>query len=621
MSSFAPFFEDEHGLFGEASGDNNDSDEIEKICAWPSFAEPIGASPTLHEQVQQHDALLQAHDARLRHIEDRVAAVPAPVSVSAVAPQQLSCAVRGCPNRTGLEARTPPRDLVRHMQSRSHVDAALGFLPELLKTTWLACECASPDADSRLPVSVVVADVLSGRSAAVRDVFAAAGVVELTLCRVKSCLRIVLPRDAAAAAAVLDARRRAAELLLASDGGRKRARVSQQPSPPTDHDSRTVQGDQTVAIAFAADQRFDTPGAAYVLLDAVRNQLTVQMVRPPLDRPFHVVHVARQQRWMEHVIHFAPRVHALWQTHVAVADGGFVDAFVLLHPQIGASAASIESAAFRRELHERIACDEWLLCAGRDDGWLELVRRDDLGALPPTLIPLPLSHLMPHTVRLYDAAMRPALPLMSDAVPHAVASFERFAPRPDSSGHVTIEMLCKLHSWLLVAPSAAAPVSVASLEEAVATHRAVGVDAMASLVETIRVESETTQARAAIAANERSAAVLAEVERLRAENAALQLELHVVRNPVPRPLPSAQPYFCAAATSTAEAERELLARRHPFLLYRKNGDARKLRLCMQLPDGAFVHSNIEIGADGTHSCVRQVTAATLEELLFDQLLL
>lgn len=36
----------------------------------------------------------------------------------------------------------------------------------------------------------------------------------------------------------------------------------------------------------------------------------------------------------EKVIHYAPSQHEFWNTHVAVADSGFVDAFVLVHPSV-----------------------------------------------------------------------------------------------------------------------------------------------------------------------------------------------------------------------------------------------------------------------------------------------
>lgn len=119
-----------------------------------------------------------------------------------------------------------------------------------------------------------------------------------------------------------------------------------------DNDDGVLRGDQTVAIEFG--RRFSTPGQCYIVLDQAKNQLLVQLERPSRSSTmFHVAHVARMHRWMcvmpyrlfgfilmrcefyrEKVIHYAPNRHEFWNTHVAVADAGFVDAFVLVHPNV-----------------------------------------------------------------------------------------------------------------------------------------------------------------------------------------------------------------------------------------------------------------------------------------------
>ncbi len=164
----------------------------------------------------------------------------------------------------------------------------------------------------------------------------------------------------------------------------------------------------------------------------------------------------------------------------------------------------------------------------------------------------------------------------------------------DSALHdrIAVELLCKMSSWLLVAPSAAPPSALSSLERIVAAQRSVLAAATRPLIETVQIESETTHARAAIAARERTAAALSENAQVRAENAALQLELDLLRHPTPKPLPSVQPFFSKAVTEQA-AEAEQRARRAAFLLYRKHSDSASwLRICFQLSDESLVHSKI-----------------------------
>ena len=88
--------------------------------------------------------------------------------------------------------------------------------------------------------------------------------------------------------------------------------------------------------------------------------------------PFYVAHVARTHRWLQHVTHFAPNRQEFWQSHVAVATSGFVDAFAVVSKDVDIDLkidTELDNAA-REKLIANIACDEVLLCAGRSDGWM-----------------------------------------------------------------------------------------------------------------------------------------------------------------------------------------------------------------------------------------------------------
>jgi hypothetical protein len=63
------------------------------------------------------------------------------------------------------------------------------------------------------------------------------------------------------------------------------------------------------------------------------------------------------------------------------------------------------------------------------------------------------------------------------------------------------------------------------------------------------------------------------------------------------------------------AERQMLARDRRVALYYRRGDQKDLRLCVRLASDEFVHSKITQHDDGSVSCLRQVCAATVEELL------
>jgi hypothetical protein len=213
-----------------------------------------------------------------------------------------------------------------------------------------------------------------------------------------------------------------------------------------------------VAVAFGRD-KFSTPGAVYVVFDATTNQLRVQMKRPEIDgKPtsFHVAHVARMHRWMKHVLHFAPHRHKLWDSHVAVADSGFIDAFVLA---TAADVGDIDNVDDRERLYQRLASGELALCAGRSDGWLELVPVGEV-ARQSSRIALPLTHLQPHTFRRFDAQAQPSLPLVSERqapLPQFDVRMQHYAPCAvhTASTIVKLEMLCKCSGWFLVASGGA----------------------------------------------------------------------------------------------------------------------------------------------------------------------
>ena len=386
----------------------------------------------------------------------------------------------GCRNRTGFDAKASSADVARHAKSRYHVEAALGLATAAgLSGALLFCACTSA---TPAAAAIELPSALGVRNDMIASLFTSVARQMMCCNKACMRLRQpAASADADALRQARQQAATILSGILNEDGKRKRrrdyvARVTRvvrssnddddDSDDDSDNNSRNkhnnerndvgvsnsyidadahthknnnnnnnfddaagagsadvygeseVRGDQTVAIEFAANTRFATPGVCYLLLDHERGQLRVQQERPTTGggAHFHVAHVARMHRWHERVVHFAPSRHELWRSHVAVADHGFVDAFVLVHA--GIVLPRTLDADARHALFERIACDEWLLCAGRSDGWLELIRRDDLDAAGATLahlLPLPLSHLQPHAVRLYDARARPSLMLMSSA--------------------------------------------------------------------------------------------------------------------------------------------------------------------------------------------------------------
>jgi hypothetical protein len=626
-----------------------------------------------------------------------------------------------CINRTGVDDKSPARDVARHVRSRMHVEAALKLKSNTIHdvTGIDYCSCLSREEE----INVDIAAALGvQRNRDIVEFFQSAAAHNQLFCAHKTCLRVISPASAAALDALVGARRQAVEFLssfvFSSDGSRKRRRhvlpgsrqsrsngspPSSNGSPPADGEAR---GDQTVAVEFAA-ARFNTPGVCYLVFDAERSQLRVQRERPA-NAPFHIAHVARMHRWMEHVVHFAPRRHQFWNTHVAVADSGFVDAFVLVHPRLAVSAEF--DAETRRALYERIVAEDVVLCAGRSDGWLELVRACDLTSDTALshLIPLALSHLQPHSFRLYDAEAQPTLPLISEASANAVAPsldirMQHFAPQRVATTSLKLEFLCKVRGWQLVVAGAYDDAALA-YQRCVVDKQEDAAATLSTFLSIVELEAESQLALDAAAARKCAIEALSQAEVLRVANIALkqtladaersahsladrkqhalidhnnrlQAELAAAKEalanaqassaaataalgvatatatvaapaaaPLPqrptsptaaptsppmalrlppiapvvlrRARPALEPYM-STCQSRAEVERELSSCALRFALYGK-ADTDQLRLCVRLANGSFAHSKIST-RDGRFACVREISAPSLEALLFDEL--
>lgn len=501
-------------------------------------SEPMQPSPHHHSSSMwpTTSEVLANHETRISALEEQARTpmhVASPTSSSTVrSPSggggtlmiEAKCPFASCSNRTGFVITggrpAPPSHTVKHVKSKKHVEAALGLTqrdraePVLL----LMCSCQPPTA----PVSFDPRPFLSD---AFRPSFGGLA-ANITFCAHRACLRLV-----AADPDELEALRLAAEAARRSAGGRKRGFANRSDDDALDElgdadvDDEQLRGDQTVAIEFAA-VKFATPGAVYVLYDAARNQLRVQMERPPAAQPFHVAHVARMHRWMAHVIHLSPQHQEMWSTHAAVADAGFVDAFVLVSARVGLGAPHELTESARQTLHDGIAAGALVLCAGRSDGWLELMPRADVGS---SHIPLPLAHLHPHTIRLFDANAQPSLPLLSTPTAKAVGGtapafdvrLRHFAPKAVGGTELKLEMLCKMSGWHLVAGE----LGGSELVSAVDRERASGHERLELLLEMMELEAASQQAAEAAAARRRALDAIAEAEVLRRENVALKRRL------------------------------------------------------------------------------------------------
>lgn len=632
------------------------------------------------------------------------------------------CPMGECINRTGVDDKSPARDVARHVRSRMHVEAALKLKSNTIHDVTGIDYCSCVAREEEITVDIAAALGVQ-RNRDIVAFFQRAAAHNQLFCAHKTCLRVVSPATAAALDALVGARRQAVEFLssfvFSSDGSRKRRRhalagtrqgrsngsngspPSSNGSPPADAEAR---GDQTVAVEFAA-ARFNTPGVCYLVFDAERSQLRVQRERPA-NAPFHIAHVARMHRWMEHVVHFAPRRHQFWNTHVAVADSGFVDAFVLVHPRLAVSAEF--DAETRRALYERIVSEDVVLCAGRSDGWLELVRACDLTSDTALshLIPLALSHLQPHSFRLYDPEAQPTLPLISEASANAVAPtldirMAHFAPQRVATTSLKLEFLCKVRGWQLVVAGAYDDAALA-YQRCVVDKQEDAAAALSTFLSIVELEAESQLALDAAAARKCAIEALSQAEALRVANIALkqtladaernahsladrkqhalidhnnrlQAELAAAKEALAcaqassavataalgtatatatttaaaaapaaptrptaapaspptalrlppigpvvlrRARPALEPYM-STCQSRAEVERELSAGALRFALYGK-ADTDQLRLCVRLANGSFAHSKIST-RDGRFACVREISAPSLEALLFDEL--
>lgn len=560
----------------------------------------------------------------------------------------LRCPVAGCGAGTGLHVNAPPKDLKRHLQFRSHVEASLGLLSASLfggaPTRVDLCQCGSPPLAS-FAVCVESA-VKSDRNAQIAEFFKG---ITVRFCQNRTCLA---PVEATPA------------LLRAIDAAQERLRTDVYNTNGTRKKKRHLRGDQAVAVAFAS-AKFSTPGAVYCVFDASDNQLRVQMKRPETTT-FHVAHVARMHRWMRHVLHFVPHQHKLWDTHVAVADSGFIDAFVLAK---ASDVGDVDNAVDRERLHQRIAAGELVLCAGRSDGWLELA-----SVASPSLqsrIALPLAHLQPHSFRRFDAHAQPSLPLLSEGQGVPLSTFDvrmqHYAPCSvvPGSDTVKLEMLCKCGGWFLVAPSQSPR---GASEAALAEEQNRGRRILQSLVDVAELEQLSQQALEAAAARQRAIDAIEQAEQLRLQVISLsqrlaeadraarertapgdaelvariaQLERQLKQkqqvervatafDSVPRGAPVAlgivhreskqQSHtlksLLVSAVTVADVEKEMREANKSLALYYRRGDVQDMRLCVRATDtNEFVHSKILRKADGSFACVREVSASSLENLL------
>jgi len=373
-------------------------------------------------------------------------------------------------------------------------------------------------------------------------------------------------RHSGADSALHGARERAVQVLadaFNADGTRKRRRDR-------------LRGDRAVAIALHGEHPFASPGACYVVYDTAANQLRVQQALPTDPTvAFHVAHVARAHRWMEHIVHFDATSHTLWQTHVPVAEAGFVDLFVLVDPSLVPSlpvdAATREiGGPARALLYDKISSGEWTLCAGRSDGWLELRCAGAVG----DLIALPLSHFQLHSARVYDRHAPPTLLLASEARAASLTQSEaralqHFHPTPPEPTALALEMLCRCSGWHLVTRS---------------------------------------QPSAEVSTSARLAQALADVDALRRENERLREQVAARR--CSQVVDTDAVFAPAALCSKAEIEAWMATSSRRFALYQREAN---VVLCVRTK-AAFAHCKIKRTKTG-FLCAREVHAQTLSALL------
>jgi hypothetical protein len=547
------FFTDHHdhddGLLAQITDDSSPFDAVIVPNEWS-----IPRSPSPPHQQQRHaDPLVvrvDDHERRLcalEAVETRNTNTNANVtnnnSNAAASFTAALCPILGCGNSTGLGARSSPSDLRKHLALRAHVEAVLCLSPPTIfrQTSGHNLQMCSCDVNSAFVLDVGHQLSLRKRNNGISDFFRQVEADALHLCQNKACLGVKKTTPLLLRAVAVTQQHLRDKVYASAAKPHKRARspqddaqAEQEVDNANDNDDE-LSGDQTVAVAFGRE-KFSTPGAVYVLFDAANNQLRVQMKRPDIDgKPvsFHVAHVARMHRWMKHVLHFAPRRHKLWDTHVAVADSGFIDAFVLAS---ASDVGDIDNGDDRERLYQRMAAGELVLCAGRSDGWLDLVPAADV-ALQPSRIALPLTHLQPHTFRRFDAQAQPSLPLMSERQAPLQQQFDvrmqHYAPCnvQTASNVVKLEMLCKCGGWFLVAPTGAVAAAAAAASDAasesaqIEVARQQGRETMNSLIEAADLEELSQQALEASLARRRAIDAIEQAEQLRLQNISLSQRL------------------------------------------------------------------------------------------------
>lgn len=539
---------------------------LDGVSTFDPFFDDRLALPVADEPVAN---VLRDHGVRLERLEAHVfreqvavattESTPPVATASAPAVAPIACPVAGCGNRTGL-LQQESRHLAKHIASRTHVESALALgSPDQLRLGLGFCGCGEQGSGvTERTVMVDIAKCLGARRFEVASHFERLAAVPF--CAHIACLRV---RRTSADSALLEARERAAEALADAfndDGTRKRRRDR-------------LRGDRAVALALG-EAPFASPGVCYVFYDTTANQLRVQQALPadPAQTAFHVAHVARAHRW-EHIVHFDDQTHTLWQSHVPVAEVGFVDTFVVvdarvqtsLHVDVGVCQLD---GPTRQLLFNNITSGDWLLCAGRSDGWLELRCCDDVG----NLIALPLSHLQLHSARVYDRDAPPSLLLASEGRAASLTSsdaraLQHFHPAAVEPAKLKLEMLCRCSGWHLVRPGGAT----------------------------------STDARLAQA--------LADVEALQRENARLREQ--IARRGDAQADVTLAP---SALRSKAEVEAWMRETGRRFCFYQSSTGDEVLVLCVRTAS-AFVHCKIKRTKSGGFLCAREVHANSLSALV------
>lgn len=67
----------------------------------------------------------------------------------------VACIVVDCNNHTGLRERAPPRDLQRHVKSRSHVEAILHLTATTVQSDIQFCICDGGNSEKSIPINLL----------------------------------------------------------------------------------------------------------------------------------------------------------------------------------------------------------------------------------------------------------------------------------------------------------------------------------------------------------------------------------------------------------------------------------------------------------------------------------